>query len=193
MHFARRCYCYHPGTRYFFNGKVAFANIFNSSTKWIELFSICNKKMYLYEERHPNSVWRKQRRIACAWPNARKERKTMISELTENITISRSVFIWDFLIFLFILHSPSPLEIKTMYSAGSRSGMFAADTNITWSANFHAKVTDQWKLNSWMHFNSLFFVFVFGKWKNEFKKSHLQSFGKLHFTWFLDFFERWIP
>ena len=151
------------------------------------------QKMYLYEERHPNSVWRKQRRIACAWPNARKERKTMIFELTENIIVSRSVFIWDFLIFLSILHSLCPLEIKTMHSAGSRSGMFAADTSITWSANFDAKVTDQWKLNSWMHFNSLFFVFAFGKWKNEFKKSHFQSFGKLHFTWFWDFFERWIP
>ena len=28
MCFARRCYCYYLGTKYFFNSKVAFANIF---------------------------------------------------------------------------------------------------------------------------------------------------------------------
>ena len=56
-----------------------------------------------------------------------KTAKTMISELTANITASRSVFILDFLIVLSILPSPSPLEMKTLFSAGSRSAMFAAE------------------------------------------------------------------
>ena len=46
--------------------------------------------MYLYEDRHRNSVWGKQTRTACAWPNARKERKTMISELTERLLRDRT-------------------------------------------------------------------------------------------------------
>lgn len=147
MCFTLRFYYYHPGARYVFNSKVAFANIFNSSTKGIVLFKL-QHKLYLYEDRHRNSVRGKQTRIACAWSNARKERKPMISELTENITASRSVFTWDILIFLSILPSPSPLEIKTICSVGSRSAMFAADTTNTWSAYFYPQVTDQWKLSS---------------------------------------------
>ena len=125
--------------------------------------------------------------------NCEKRPQNYDIQLTGNITASPSECIWDFLIFLSILHSPSPLEIKTMRLAESWSGMLAADTNIMWSAYFHPQGHRSRKLNSWMHFNFPFFVLFlfFGKWKNEFKKFHFKFFGKLHFTRNLDFSENW--
>ena len=114
-------------------------------------------------------------------------------QLTENITASPSVFIWDFLIFLSIPHSPSPLEIKTMCLAESRSGMLAADTSIMWSAYFHPQVTDQ---ENWIReCISIFFFFCFflflERGKINLKNSIFNFSENLHFTRALDFFENW--
>ena len=125
--------------------------------------------------------------------NREKRPQNFDIQLTGNITASPSECIWDFLIFLSILHSPSPLEIKTMCLAESWSGMLAADTSIMWSAYFHPQGHRSRKLNSWMHFNFPFFVlFLFlESGKNEFKKFHFKFFGKFHFTRNLDFSENW--
>ena len=114
----------------------------------------------------------------------------MISELTANITPSRSVFIWDFLIFLSILPSPSPLEMKTLFSAGSRSAMFAAEAmRIEFAKEFQFSLfLENWKMNS-LNFNfhrfrkfekrnRKIFIFMFLKeWKMNFEKWVVKLFS----------------
>ena len=190
MYFARRCYCYYPGTRYFSKGKVAFANTPPPNKQ--SFFSSCNIKC-IYIKTGIQTVFEDNKQELHVLDQSRE--KTAKPWYSTHRKHNRKSF-WMYLRF-------SNFSFDSSFSLSSwdkdhvlsriliRHACSRYKHHVIGVSSSPGSLIKEIEFVNAFQFSLFCFVFVFGKWKNEFKKFHFKFSGKLHFTRNLDFSENW--